>query len=60
MLFWPYRDLYSNRRLPAGLARRRFEQGERLLRRLGPDVWSDDKVLVFRAGASAPPDGSLK
>jgi hypothetical protein len=58
MLFWPYRDLYSNRRRPAELVRRRFEQGERLLRQPGPNVRSDYKVLVFRAGTSAPPDGS--
>lgn len=34
-LFWPLGDLYSN--------------GERLLAPLGPDPWSDYRVLAFRA-----------
>lgn len=48
ILFWPLREVLANSRLPAPALARWFAFGERLLAVLGPRLWSDYKVLVFR------------
>lgn len=48
ILFWPMREMLSNSRASEATIVRGFTAGERWLRRLGEQRWSDYKVLVFR------------
>lgn len=48
VLFWPMRERLANSTLTGDALAREFERGERWLRRLGPHLWADYKVLVFR------------
>lgn len=48
ILFWPLREMLSNSRASAAFIGRWFARGERWLRRLGEERWSDYKVLIFR------------
>jgi 2-polyprenyl-3-methyl-5-hydroxy-6-metoxy-1,4-benzoquinol methylase len=48
VLFWPYRDRLAGSTRGGAELERRFERGERWLRRLGQHAWADYKVLVFR------------
>lgn len=48
ILFWPYRVMLANSNLKGEPLRRKFRQGELLLKILGIHLWADYKVLIFR------------
>ena len=51
VLFWPTRERLASSPLKGEALARQFERGEWWLRRLGPHLWADYKVLVFRGRA---------
>lgn len=48
VLFWPYRELLANSKLNKEQMEKKFIQGEKLLKLLGVNLWSDYKIISFK------------
>jgi 2-polyprenyl-3-methyl-5-hydroxy-6-metoxy-1,4-benzoquinol methylase len=48
VLFWPYREWLANSTRSGSDLEQKFNQGERILAKLGRHFWADYKILAFR------------